>query len=182
MLFGRREPEFREPTERPPGSPGTDDPDAPDAYIGNNEAQNEAVELAVDAEDAALIHGPPGTGKTYTIARAIRALVDEGNRVLLSAFTNRAVDNALEALRDQGFDEVLLTSTNQFFDSPVYNSLRAGSRVEIPMGVNFYVNEGRFQGHRFGVEVLVPVRQSLDYLQFRRDWSVVFGWQKAVSF
>lgn len=82
----------------------------------------------------------------------------------------------------EGFDEVLLTSTNQFFDSPVYNSLRAGSRVEIPMGVNFYVDEGRFQGHRFGVEVLVPVRQSLDYLQFRRDWSVLFGWQKAVSF
>ncbi|TKX73985.1 AAA family ATPase [Halorubrum sp. GN11_10-6_MGM] len=107
VLFGRREPEFRDPADRPAGSPGTDDPDAPDAYIGNNAAQNEAVELAVDAEDLALIHGPPGTGKTYTIARTIRALVAEGNRVLLSAFTNRAVDNALEALRDQGFDEVL---------------------------------------------------------------------------
>ncbi|TKX58702.1 AAA family ATPase [Halorubrum sp. ASP1] len=111
VLFGRREPEFREPSERPPGSPGTDDPDAPDAYIGNNAAQNEAVELAVDAEDLALIHGPPGTGKTYTIARAIRALVAEGNRVLLSAFTNRAVDNALAALRDQGFDDVLRVGT-----------------------------------------------------------------------
>ncbi len=99
VLFGRREPEFRDPDDRPE--------DAPDAYIDNNEAQNEAVELAVDAEDCALIHGPPGTGKTYTIARTIRALVAEGNRVLLSAFTNRAVDNALEALRDQGFDDVL---------------------------------------------------------------------------
>lgn len=82
----------------------------------------------------------------------------------------------------EGFDEALLASTNEFFDSPAYNSLRAGSRVEIPMGVNFYVDEGRFQGHRFGVELLVPVNQSLDYLQFRRDWSVVFGWQKAVGF
>jgi DNA replication ATP-dependent helicase Dna2 len=60
--------------------------------------------MAVDAEDCALIHGPPGTGKTYTIARAIRALVERGDRVLLSAFTNRAVDNALEALREQGLD------------------------------------------------------------------------------
>ena len=111
VIFGRREPEFRDPAERPPGSPGTDDPDAPDAYIDNNDAQNEAVELAVDAEDLALIHGPPGTGKTYTIARTIRALVAEGNRVLLSAFTNRAVDNALEALRDQGFDDVLRVGT-----------------------------------------------------------------------
>ncbi|SDF93314.1 DNA replication ATP-dependent helicase Dna2 [Halorubrum xinjiangense] len=116
VLFGRREPEFRDPGDRPPGSPGTDDSDAaetdaPDAYIDNNAAQNEAVGLAVDAEDLALIHGPPGTGKTYTIARAIRALVAEGNRVLLSAFTNRAVDNALEALREQGFDEVLRVGT-----------------------------------------------------------------------
>ncbi|ELZ56180.1 MULTISPECIES: AAA domain-containing protein [Halorubrum] len=111
VLFGRREPAFRDPADRPAGSPGGGDPDAPDAYIGNNDAQNEAVELAVDAEDCALIHGPPGTGKTYTIARTIRALVAEGNRVLLSAFTNRAVDNALEALRDQGFDEVLRVGT-----------------------------------------------------------------------
>ncbi|WP_423995437.1 AAA domain-containing protein [Halorubrum trapanicum] len=114
VIFGRREPEFRDPAERPPGSPGSGDadgPDAPEAYIDNNDAQNEAVELAVDAEDLALIHGPPGTGKTYTIARTIRALVAEGNRVLLSAFTNRAVDNALEALRDQGFDDVLRVGT-----------------------------------------------------------------------
>ena len=97
VLFGRRDPEFRSPVDRPA--------DAPDAYIDNNDAQNEAVSLAVDAADCALIHGPPGTGKTYTIARTIRALVAEGNRVLLSAFTNRAVDNALEALRDQGFDD-----------------------------------------------------------------------------
>ena len=97
VLFGRRAPAFRSSDDRPA--------DAPDAYIDNNDAQNEAVSLAVDAEDCALIHGPPGTGKTYTIARTIRALVAEGNRVLLSAFTNRAVDNALEALRDQGFGD-----------------------------------------------------------------------------
>ncbi|QUO48687.1 MULTISPECIES: AAA domain-containing protein [Halorubrum] len=113
VIFGRREPEFRDPAERPPGSPGSGDadgPDAPEAYIDNNASQNEAVELAVDAEDLALIHGPPGTGKTYTIARTIRALVAEGNRVLLSAFTNRAVDNALEALRDQGFEDWVASS------------------------------------------------------------------------
>jgi len=107
VLFGRREPEFRAESDRPAGAPGGDGPDAPGAYVDNNAAQNEAVGLAVDAEDCALIHGPPGTGKTYTIARTIRALVAEGNRVLLSAFTNRAVDNALEALREQGFDDVL---------------------------------------------------------------------------
>jgi DNA replication ATP-dependent helicase Dna2 len=86
VLFGRAEPEFSEPEE---------------TFIGNNAAQDEAVRKAVGARDCALIHGPPGTGKTYTIARAIRAMVERGERVLLSAFTNRAVDNALEALLEQ---------------------------------------------------------------------------------
>jgi DNA replication ATP-dependent helicase Dna2 len=89
VLFDRRDPAFSGP-ER--------------AYIDNNEAQDAAVNRAVRAEDFALVHGPPGTGKTYTLARTIQALVADGERVLLSAFTNRAVDNALAALRDQGFD------------------------------------------------------------------------------
>jgi len=75
-----------------------------ETFVPNNDAQNRAVQRAVAAEDCALIHGPPGTGKTYTIARLVRALVERGDRVLLSAFTNRAVDNALEALQEQGFD------------------------------------------------------------------------------
>jgi len=96
VLFGRAEPEFENDRR---------------TYIDNNDAQNDAVNLAVNAEDFALVHGPPGTGKTYTIARTIRALVDRGDRVLLSAFTNRAVDNALEALRDQGFDDIVRVGT-----------------------------------------------------------------------
>ena len=97
VLFGRREPAFD---------------DAQETFIDNNEGQNRAVNLAVNAEDCALIHGPPGTGKTYTIARLIRALVDRGDRVLLTAFTNRAVDNALEALRDQGFEDICRVGTD----------------------------------------------------------------------
>ncbi|RJX45155.1 AAA family ATPase [Halonotius aquaticus] len=96
ILFGRREPEFSEGEE---------------TFIDNNDGQNQAVNLAVNAEDCALIHGPPGTGKTYTIARLIRALVARGDRVLLTAFTNRAVDNALEALREQGFEDIQRVGT-----------------------------------------------------------------------
>ncbi|MFC6726092.1 AAA domain-containing protein, partial [Halobium palmae] len=96
VLFGRREPEFR---------------DGSATFVDNNAAQNDAVNLAVNAEDCALLHGPPGTGKTYTIARTIRALVERGDRVLLSAFTNRAVDNALEALREQGCEEIVRFGT-----------------------------------------------------------------------
>jgi DNA replication ATP-dependent helicase Dna2 len=96
VLFGRRTPEFDEIT-------GT--------FVDNNDAQNEAIRRALGAEDFALIHGPPGTGKTYAIARLVRELVARGDRVILSAFTNRAVDNALEALRDQGFEAVARVGT-----------------------------------------------------------------------
>ena len=96
VLFGRRDPTFT---------------DVSATFIDNNDAQNAAVRRAVGADDFALVHGPPGTGKTYTIARLVRALVDRGERVLLSAFTNRAVDNALDALREQGFEDVARVGT-----------------------------------------------------------------------
>jgi len=101
-LFGRRAPVFE-------GDAASDDRKG--EYVPNNDAQNRAVARAVDAEDFALIHGPPGTGKTYTIARLVRALLEAGERVLLSAYTNRAVDNALEALEDQGFTDVVRMGT-----------------------------------------------------------------------
>jgi len=96
LLFDRATPEF-----------GGED----HGLIPNNDAQNEAVNRALNAEDFALVHGPPGTGKTYTIATLIRAFVERGDRVLLSAFTNRAVDNALEALREQGYEDIVRVGT-----------------------------------------------------------------------
>jgi DNA replication ATP-dependent helicase Dna2 len=96
VLFDRREPAFDEPGE---------------TFIDNNDAQDRAVRKAVGAEDVALVHGPPGTGKTYTLARMVRAMVERGERVLLSAFTNRAVDNAVEALEEQGFTDIVRVGT-----------------------------------------------------------------------
>jgi DNA replication ATP-dependent helicase Dna2 len=112
VLFGHEVGEVEEDEEVEEGEvPKPEFADRHETYIDNNEAQNEAVNLAVNAEDFALVHGPPGTGKTYTIARTIRAMVEQGERVLLSAFTNRAVDNALEALRDQGFEDIVRVGT-----------------------------------------------------------------------
>ena len=95
-LFGRRDPSFRNISE---------------TFVDNNDAQDEAVRRAVAAEDFALVHGPPGTGKTYTLATLVEELVERGNRVLVSAFTNRAVDNALEALEAQGLTEMVRVGT-----------------------------------------------------------------------
>jgi superfamily I DNA and/or RNA helicase len=63
-----------------------------------NPSQVEAVQLALAARDVALLHGPPGTGKTTTVVEVIRQAVRRGERVLVCAPSNLAVDNVLERL------------------------------------------------------------------------------------
>jgi DNA replication ATP-dependent helicase Dna2 len=67
-----------------------------------NAEQNLAVERALQMQDYLLIQGPPGTGKTSVIAEIVKRLVQQGQRVLLAAFTNQAVDNVLKRLSDKG--------------------------------------------------------------------------------
>ncbi len=67
---------------------------------GFTEAQSEALAQAVSAENLCLIHGPPGTGKTRVLAEIALFLAERRCRLFLSAFTHRAVDNVLLALRE----------------------------------------------------------------------------------
>ena len=55
--------------------------------------QRAAVDAALRAGDIALIHGPPGTGKTRTLVEIVRQRVARGERVLCVAPSNTAVDN-----------------------------------------------------------------------------------------
>ena len=66
---------------------------------GLNAGQLDAAVAAIAAEDLALIQGPPGTGKTRLLAEVLVALCSRGCRIALSAFTHRAVDNVLLAVR-----------------------------------------------------------------------------------
>lgn len=69
------------------------------AASGLNAAQVEAGAAAIATESLALVQGPPGTGKTRLLAQVLAALCARGCRVALCAFTHRAVDNALLAIR-----------------------------------------------------------------------------------
>ena len=62
-----------------------------------NESQNKALSKSINSE-VFLIHGPPGTGKTTTLAEVIKKHI--GKKLLVSADSNVAVDNLLEKLRD----------------------------------------------------------------------------------
>ena len=75
---------------------------------GLNETQLQAVRLALSARDVALIHGPPGTGKTTTVVELIRRAVRRGQKVLACAPSNLAVDNMLERLLAAGTRAVRL--------------------------------------------------------------------------
>jgi ATP-dependent RNA/DNA helicase IGHMBP2 len=65
---------------------------------GLNEFQQDAVRRSIGAQDVALVHGPPGTGKTTVLVEIIRQAVARGERVLATAPSNIAVDNILEKL------------------------------------------------------------------------------------
>ncbi|MBI5624129.1 MAG: AAA family ATPase [Elusimicrobia bacterium] len=69
---------------------------------GLNEYQRDAVRSCLLAEDMALVHGPPGTGKTTVLVEVIRQAVASGARVLATAPSNVAVDNMLEKLLPSG--------------------------------------------------------------------------------
>jgi len=64
-----------------------------------NEGQVEAGALAIGTESLALVQGPPGTGKTRLLASVVTALTSKTCRIAVCAFTHRAVDNALLAIR-----------------------------------------------------------------------------------
>ncbi|MDA0283968.1 MAG: AAA domain-containing protein, partial [Planctomycetota bacterium] len=63
-----------------------------------NESQQAAIRFALSASDLAIIHGPPGTGKTTTIVELICQAIARGQKVLACAPSNTAVDNLLEKL------------------------------------------------------------------------------------
>lgn len=62
-----------------------------------NEPQRQAIKFAISNE-ISIIHGPPGTGKTYTLVELIQQLVERGQRVLVCGPSNVSVDTILERL------------------------------------------------------------------------------------
>ncbi|HWE60216.1 MAG TPA: AAA domain-containing protein, partial [Chloroflexota bacterium] len=98
---------------------------------GLNQRQAQALDLALRIRDYLLVQGPPGTGKTHLIACMVRALAARGDRVLLSAWTNQAVDTMLHGLLGQGFDQFARLGSTRSIDPALlpYALLPEGASV-----------------------------------------------------
>ena len=95
-----------------------------------NPTQEQAVNMVLRAKDVAIVHGPPGTGKTTTLVEAIRETLMRENQVLVCAQSNMAVDWISEKLVDRGI-----------------NVLRIGNPTRVNDKMLSFTYERRFEAH-----------------------------------
>ncbi len=88
-----------------------------------NVEQQQAIALCERAQDVALVHGPPGTGKTTVLVELIRRAVARGEQVLACAPSNLAVDNLVERLAGAGLDCVRLGHPARVLASVIEHTL-----------------------------------------------------------
>ena len=68
--------------------------------LGLSEKQKEALASSIATQNYYLIQGPPGTGKTRLLAHLAKILASHGKRILVTAFTHTAINNALRTIKE----------------------------------------------------------------------------------
>ncbi len=90
-----------------------------------NPSQTAAVQHILSARDVAVVHGPPGTGKTTTLVQAVRLLAETEQTVLVTAPSNTAVDLLTERLAAEGLDVVRVGNISRVDEDLVNHTLDA---------------------------------------------------------
>lgn len=90
-----------------------------------NPSQNQAVARILASRDVAVVHGPPGTGKTTTLVHAIRLLCEREATVLVSSPSNTATDLLTERLSAQGLDVVRIGNISRVDEAIISHTLEA---------------------------------------------------------
>ncbi|MFT3980829.1 MAG: AAA domain-containing protein [Ferruginibacter sp.] len=101
-----------------------------------NQSQQDAIAAIIENEELCIVHGPPGTGKTTTLIEAIQQLVAKGEKILVTAPSNAAVDNICKGLLAQGV-----------------KILRAGNSGKVDDAVFPYTPEGKLQNSKMQKEI-----------------------------
>ena len=115
-----------------------------------NATQEDAVNKVLRAKDVAIVHGPPGTGKTTTLVEAIYETLRRENQVLVCAQSNMAVDWISEKLVDRGI-----------------NVLRIGNPTRVNDKMLSFTYERRFEAHP-DYELLWSIRKAIRDLRTHR--------------
>src|SRR5688572_6677740 len=84
-----------------------------------NESQQQAVKAILQNEQICIVHGPPGTGKTTTLIESIIQLTRNGEKVLVSAPSNTAVDHIAKGLIKHGV-KLLRVGNAGKSDEPIF--------------------------------------------------------------
>lgn len=92
-----------------------------------NHCQTMALNKVFSAENYALILGMPGTGKSTIIVEMVRRIVEEGKTVLLTSYTNSAVDN------------ILLKIVEKMGDNEKFKFLRIGYPLRVHKSLHKYI-------------------------------------------
>ncbi|SHG07042.1 DEAD/DEAH box helicase [Ornithinibacillus halophilus] len=102
-----------------------------------NDSQLDAIKRGIETEDALLVLGPPGTGKTTVILEWVKHFVlEEGKRVLISSQNNRAVDNVLERLAEEKDIDTIRVGSEEKIQSNVQHLMYEQRAYELQQTIN----------------------------------------------
>ncbi len=88
-----------------------------------NDSQNAALNYVLSSQDLAIIHGPPGTGKTTTLVQIIKETLQSEKQVLVTASSNVAVDLMVERLVAAGVRTVRTGNISRIDETLLQHSL-----------------------------------------------------------
>ena len=146
VLTGQKSPTFKQSTNY---------------YLGKNlnESQSKAVDKILSANELAIVHGPPGTGKTTTLIQAIKALIKQENqKILVVAPSNTAVDLLSEKLSEEGL-----------------NVLRVGNPARVSERLQRLTLEAKMAEHDYLKETKRLKKQAMEFKNMAHKYKKSFG-------
>src|SRR5690606_33273011 len=124
-----------------------------------NRSQNDAIQRILNTEDIVLLHGPPGTGKTTTLIRAVEALLKQNKTQILEvAPSNTAVDVLTERL---DAEEITVT--------------RIGNPVKVSEHLQALTLDTKVELHKANKEIRSLQKQVRSYTEMAQKYKRNFG-------
>ncbi len=124
-----------------------------------NQAQQRAVDQILAANELAIVHGPPGTGKTTTLVQAVKALIkQEHQQILVVAPSNTAVDLLSEKLAAEGISVI-----------------RIGNPAKVSAPLMSLTLDHQLSGHSGMKQLKALKKQGLEYKNMAHKYKRNFG-------